>query len=290
MQQQKSIPDNTAVRVALWRALHLQADAPPHIFEDELGLQLAAPEANWQQRPDMHPEGTKIARISIVTRARFVEDLVITAIDQGVPQYVILGAGLDTFALRRKDAGSTITVFEIDEPDTQAWKKQRIVELYSDIPDSLRFVPVNFETNPNWLQALSNAGFDIHEPAIIASTGVSMYLTHDAIRETLQQVATLAPGSTLAMSFLLPMELLNTEERRLYEMAMKGAAAAGTPFISFFTPEQMRELSIQAGFKNAQIVSGDDLAARYFAGRKDGLVPSNAEQILVASTGNGNTH
>jgi methyltransferase (TIGR00027 family) len=282
--QQKTIPDNTAVRVALWRALHLQVDAPPHIFEDEMGLQLAAPEANWQQRPDMHPEGTRIARISIVTRARFVEDLVATATGQGVAQYVILGAGLDTFALRRKDLASKITVFEIDEPATQAWKKQRIIDLFADIPGNLRFAPVNFETDSNWLQALSTAGFNISKLAIVASTGVSMYLTHDAILGTLQQVATLAPGSTLAMSFLLPMELLNTEERRLYEMAVKGAAAAGTPFISFFTPDQMLELSANAGLKNAQIISGDDLEGRYFTGRKDGLAPSNAEQILVATT------
>lgn len=280
----KTIPDNTAVRVALWRALHLQVDAPPHILEDELGLQLAGPEANWQQRPDMHPEGTRQARLSIVTRARFVEDLVAAAIDRGIQQYVILGAGLDTFALRRKDLGSKITVYEIDEPGTQAWKAQRLVALGLGIPDRLRFVPVDFEKNADWLLSLANAGFDTNSPAIIACTGVSMYLTREAILGMLQQVASLAPHSTLAMSFLLPKELLHPDEQRLLEMAMKGSAAAGTPFLSFFTPEQMLELSAKAGLRNAEIVSGSDLSARYFAGREDGLSLSNAEPILVATT------
>lgn len=281
--QPKTIPDNTAVRVALWRALHLQIDPTPHIFEDELALQLAAPEANWQQRPDMHPEGTRLLRLSIVARARFVEDLVAAAANEGVSQYVILGAGLDTFALRRKDLRSKITTYEIDEPDTQAWKKQRLTTLGLDIPDQLRFVPVDFEKNSNWLLQLTNAGFNVKSPAVVACMGVSLYLTHEAILGMLQQVATLAPHSTLAMSFLLPAALLNPEERRLLEMAMKGAAAAGTPFISFFTPEQMLELAADAGLKNGQIISGDDLAGRYFTGRKDLPSPPNAEQILVAT-------
>lgn len=280
----KTIPDNTAVRVALWRALHLQVDAPPHILEDELGLQLAAPEANWQQRPDMHPEGTRQARLSIVTRARFVEDLVTAATDRGVRQYVILGAGLDTFALRRKDLSSKITVYEIDEPSTQAWKQQRLAALGYDIADRLRFVPVDFEKHAHWLQALANAGFDMNSPAVVACTGVSMYLTREAILGMLQQVAALAPNSTLALSFLLPKELLKPEEQRLLEMAMKGAAAAGTPFLSFFTPAQMLELATEAGLRNAAIISGSDLSNRYFTGRKDGLSASGAEPILVAAT------
>jgi methyltransferase (TIGR00027 family) len=283
-QNMKTIPDNTAVRVALWRALHLQVDAPPHILEDALGLQLAAPEDNWQQRPDMHPEGTKQARLSIVTRARFVEDLVAAAADRGVHQYVILGAGLDTFALRRKDLSSKITVYEIDEPSTQAWKQQRLAALGYEIADRLRFVPVDFEKHTNWLQALANAGFDMNSPAVVACTGVSMYLTREAILGMLQQVATLAPNSTLAMSFLLPKELLQPEEQRLLEMAMKGAAAAGTPFLSFFTPEQMLQLAAEAGLQNAEVITGSDLSNRYFTGRKDGLSASGAEPILVAAT------
>ena len=121
-------PENTAVRVALWRALHVEADPPPHVFEDLIGLQLAAPEEGWRSRPDMSPF-TRPFRASILARARFVEDLVGEQVAGGVGQYVILGAGLDTFAQRRPELGSRLVVFEIDQPGPQAWKRQRLVEL-----------------------------------------------------------------------------------------------------------------------------------------------------------------
>lgn len=272
------IPDNTAVRVALWRALHLEIDAPPHIIEDDLGLQLAAPGAGWQQRGDMHPEGTRQARLSIVTRARFTEDLVRST---GTQQYVILGAGLDTFALRHN---SCINVYEIDQPLTQAWKKQRIQELGWAIPDTLHFVPVDFEKDTDWLKSLAQQGFDLSQPAVISCTGVSMYLSHEAITDLLQKVAAMAKGTTLSMTFLLPKEHLQPDEQRLLEMAMKGAAAAGTPFLSFFTPDDMLALAHKAGFKYAEVVNGDELTKKYFQGRKDGLSLSNSELILIANS------
>lgn len=278
-----STPNNTAVRTALWRALHLQVDASPHIIEDEVGLRLAAPDPNWQQRPDMHPGFTKQARASIVARARLVEDLVSSAITQGIHQYVILGAGLDTFALRRGDLMSKITVYEIDEPDTQAWKRQRLATLGMEVPAKLKFVPVDFEKNAHWPTSLVDAGFDKSSPAVIASTGVSMYLTRQAISQTLREVATLAPRTMLAMSFLIPVEDLDPEDRPLLEIAIRGAAAAGTPFLSFFTPGQILELSAEAELPNARVVSGDDLNARYFSGRSDGFCTSNGEQLLVAT-------
>src|SRR5581483_6046681 len=130
-------PDSTAVRVALWRALHVLIDPAPHVLEDTIGLQLIAPDASWRERGDMHPEGTKLMRMSIVTRARFVEDLVL---QQHPPQYVILGAGIDTFAQRHRDHG--INVFEVDRAEPQAWKRQRLIELRLPLPV---FVAVDFE-------------------------------------------------------------------------------------------------------------------------------------------------
>ena len=96
-------PNSTAVRVALWRAMHVQVDPPPHVLEDEIGLQLVAPDDGWRARPDMDPVGTRGFRAAIVARARFIEDLVAEQAGHGVTQYVILGAGLDTFAQRRPD-------------------------------------------------------------------------------------------------------------------------------------------------------------------------------------------
>jgi methyltransferase (TIGR00027 family) len=278
-------PDSTAVRVALWRAMHLEVDPPPHVIDDQIGLQLAAPEAGWRERPDMHPQWTSLFRASILARARFVEDLVVEQAGRGVRQYVIVGAGLDTFAQRRPEIASRMTVFEVDRPGPQAWKRRRLSELGFGIPEWLRLVPVDFEGGESWWERLTSAGFDANEPAVVASTGVSMYLTRDAIEATLRQVAGLAAGSMLVMSFLLPLELADPEVRPGLERAVQGARASGTPFLSFFTPEEMLELARGCGFIHAEHVSAATLTERYFSGRTDGLrPPRNAEELLLART------
>jgi methyltransferase (TIGR00027 family) len=282
--EQAAAPDNTAVRVALWRALHVEVDSPPHVIEDEVGLQLAAPAEGWRSRPDMSPY-TRPFRASIVARARFIEDLVVEQAARGVGQYVILGAGLDTFAQRRPEIASRLGVFEIDRPGPQTWKRRRLVELGLGVPSFLRLVPVDFEGGDAWWERLVASGFDPARPAVVASTGVSMYLTHEAIVATLRQVAALAPGSTLAMSFMLPIELAEPALRPAIERAAIGARANGTPFLSFFTPEAMLALAREAGFKEALHVSAEALTERYFAGRADGLrPPTRAEELLVART------
>jgi methyltransferase (TIGR00027 family) len=276
-------PDSTAVRVALWRALHLEVDPPPHVLEDEIGLRLVAPDDGWRHRPDMDPHFTSRFRASIVARARFIEDMVVERAGRGVGQYVILGAGLDSFAQRRPEIASSLTVFEVDPPGPQAWKRRRLIELGFGIPEWLRLVPVDFEAGDAWWQRLAAAGFDSGQPAIVASTGVSMYLTKDAIAATLRQIAALAPGSMLAMTFLLPLELADPEVRPGLQLAEKGARASGTPFISFFTPTEMLALAREAGFREVQHVSAATLAQRYFAGRTDGFrPPNNSEELLVA--------
>jgi methyltransferase (TIGR00027 family) len=284
MDQQPISPDTTAVRVALWRAIHVQFDSPPHVLEDEIGLKLAAPDAGWRERPDMDPHSTRLFRASIVARARFVEDLVVEQANRGVSQYVLLGAGLDTFAQHRPEVASRLTVFEVDQPGSQAWKRRRLMELGFGVPEWLRFVPVDFEAGDSWRQGLLASGFNAREPAVVASTGVSMYLTKDAIAATLRQIAALAPGSILAMTFLLPMDLVDPEVRSGFEMAEKGARASGTPFLSFFTPAEIMALADEAGFTKVQHVTGAELALRYFADRTDGLrPPNNAENLLVAT-------
>jgi len=278
-------PDSTAVRVALWRAMHVQVDPPPHVIEDEIGLQLAAPDEGWRSRRDMDPQGTGPFRASIVARARFIEDLVAEQAGQGVGQYVLLGAGLDTFAQRRPETASRLFVFEVDQPGPQAWKRQRLIELGFGIPDWLRFVPVDFEGGDLWWQRLAAAGFDAGRPAVVASAGVSMYLTRDAVAATLRQVAALAPGSTFAMTFLLPLEFAEPEIRPWLQRAEQGARASGTPFLSYFTPSEMLAMAREAGFREVRHVSAADLGERYFAGRPDGLrPPKNAEELLVAMT------
>jgi methyltransferase (TIGR00027 family) len=278
-------PDSTAVRVALWRAMHVQVDPPPHVIEDEVGLKLAAPDAGWRSRPDMNPQFTRSFRASIVARARFIEDLVAARAARGVDQYVILGAGLDTFAQRRPELAARLRVFEVDRPGPQAWKRQRLVELGFGVPDWLRLVPVDFESGASEWERLAAAGFDAGRPSVVAATGVTMYLTKDANAAMLRKVAALAPGSTLALTFLLPLELADPEDRPGLEASANGARASGTPFVSFFPPAEMLALARDAGFRAVQHVSAAELARRYFSGRTDGLrPPNNAEEFLVATT------
>jgi len=265
--------------------MHVQADPPPHVLEDEIGLKLVAPDEGWRQRPDMHPEGTKLFRAAIVARARFIEDLIVEQAQRGVGQYVVLGAGLDSFAQRRPEMASRLKVFEVDQPGPQAWKRRRLIDLGFGIADWLKLVPVDFEAGGSWLEQLKAAGFDAGKPAVVTSTGVSMYLTKDAVAATLCEAAALAPGSVFAMTFTLPLELVDPEVRPGFERALEGARAGGTPFVSFFTPTEMLALAREAGFKTAQHVSGAALGERYFAGRADGLrPPKNAEELLVATT------
>jgi methyltransferase (TIGR00027 family) len=276
-------PESTAERTALWRALHVEVDAAPHIFEDTLGLRLLAPGAEWRRRPDMDPDFTKTFRASMVARARFVEDLVIEQAARGVAQYVILGAGLDTFAQRRTDIASRMRVFEVDQPAPQEWKRQRLAALGYGVPEWLRLVPVDFEGGGSAWQSLSAAGFDTKQPAVVASTGVSMYLTKDATMATFRQVAALAPGSILAMTFMLPLDLMPADVRPGLEQAIKGARASGTPFISFFESDEIVMMARNAGFREVQHVPPGVLANRYFAAREDGLRLLSAEEFLIAT-------
>lgn len=297
------------MRVALWRAIHVQVDDPPPVLDDLVGLALVDPPAGWQDRGDMHPVGTRPFRASIVARARFIEELVVAEAAKGVDQYVILGAGLDTFAQRRPEVAERLQIFEVDEPGPQAWKRRRLVELGYGVPEWLHLVPVDFEPSPTpeaptteatpteatttreaatdepWWDAIATAGFDPTRPAVVVSTGVSMYLSKAANAATLTQVARLAPGSSFAMTFLLPAELLdNDADRQGLEMSARGAAASGTPFVSFYSPDEITRAARSAGFKDARHVSGPSYAEPYFAGRSDGMRPSSGEDLLLATT------
>src|SRR5437868_2442622 len=168
MANQAAAPDNTAMRVALWRAMHVEIDAPPHVLDDEIGLKLVAPDQGWRRRPDMDPQFARPFRAAIVARARFIEDLVVEQARHGIAQYVILGAGLDTFAQRRPEIASRLKIFEVDRPGSQAWKQQRLIELGFGVPSFLRFVPVDFEAGDAWWDGLAAAGFNYGQPGIVA--------------------------------------------------------------------------------------------------------------------------
>lgn len=281
-EKNKLYPEHTAVRVALWRALHLLIDAEPHVFKDDLGAKIVA-EDGWQNRPDMNPDFSRAMRASIVGRARFIEDLVEEQLRLGVTQYVILGAGLDTFALRRPDIAEKMQVFEVDQPGPQGWKQARLHAMGQKIPSSLHFVPVDFERGETWLDLLLESGFDKQKPAVVVSTGVSMYLSLEANLNLLRQMAHLAPSSTFAMTFMLTLELLESRERSIMEYVMERAQEGGTPFVSLFNPDELLKMAQSQGLE-ARYISAQDIYQKYFAKRPDQLRAGHAEAFLLCKT------
>lgn len=276
----QSEPNSTATRTALWRALHTLNDAPPHIIEDLIGLKLISPLENWPDQPDM--KYTQRLRASVVARARYVEDLVLAQYRKGVAQYAILGSGLDSFAQRHPELSERLQIFEMDQQATLAWKRRRLIEENIGIAKNLHFIPVNFETD-SWWKELTKSAFDPRQKTIITCTGVTLYLAKTTIKETLRQIKSFASGSTVAMTFYLPADLVAGEDRLLLEMAIKGAAASGTPFISFFTPEEISAIAKEIGFKTFKTISTKEMKRLYFANRTDGLLPASGEFFLVAT-------
>jgi methyltransferase (TIGR00027 family) len=175
-----------------------------------------------------------------------------------------------------------MSVFEVDQPGPQAWKRQRLVDTGFGVPDWLRLVPVDFETTSWWDGLLTN-GFDANQPAVVASLGVSMYLTREATAATLRQSAALAPGSTLAMTFMQPLELVAPEEQAMHRATDAAARASGTPFISYYAPDDILAMARDAGFATARHVTAANYTQRYFADRTDGLRPFTAEELLATT-------
>ena len=288
-------PDSTAVTTALWRAAHLRLDPPPHIVEDDIGLRLlrdtdvlaryvgpeaaAGPDA-WLSHPYMG-EKFRRARAGAAARARLVDDIVAERADRGLGQYVILGAGLDSFAFRRNSLVRKLRVFEVDEPGTQAWKRHRLHELGMSPPETLSFVPVDFERQ-SWVEEITKAGFDPRRPSTVSSLGVTQYLSVDAIQAMLRDVARLAPGTALVCGFVLPVHFIESDEREMRGEIEARAASRGHPWRSVFSPDEIRRLAEQAGFAEVSLATGDDLAARYFAGRKDGLRPISSAYLIAS--------
>ena len=277
-------PGATAVRTALWRALHLELDGQPFVCADAIGLRLVDPPPGWRQRPDMHPMQTRGFRASIVGRARAVEDAVSQAIADGVSQYVLLGAGVDTFAQRHPEASGCLQIFEVDTPSVMTWKRLRLSAIGMPPPPWLHLIGDDLARGDGWWDALTASGWDPRRPTILAAVGLSMYLPLDAVHAVLRQAASLSPGSILLMSFLLPVERVDAADQPLMRMVLERAAASGTPFLTLLTPETMRESARASGFTSCAVLDTAELIARYFADREDGLRPTSGESLLIART------
>jgi methyltransferase (TIGR00027 family) len=228
----------TAERVAMRRAAHQLYDQPL-IFEDPLALKALSDEAAARVRNPTEEDQTPFAlgfRAYMATRSRYAEEELDLSVQQGVRQYVLLGAGLDTFAYR--NPFPDLRVFEVDHPGTQAWKRERLHHAGIPIPDSMRFAPVDFERD-TLEHGLEAAGFLREQPAFFSWLGVVPYLTRTAAFATLTFIAGLPQGSGVVFDYSIPRELMNENERRAFDALAERVARAGEPFRLFFDPEQL---------------------------------------------------
>jgi len=276
-------PSRSALAVASLRAVHPLLDEPL-VFADRVALPLLGAPAEAALRDDpfaLNDPMSRRLRAALVARSRFVEDELARCVSEGVRQYVLLGAGLDTFAYRNPHRDEGLAVFEVDHPGTQRWKQHRLAEAGIAMPGSLTFVPLDFERD-DLRDALQQSGFRDDQPACISWMGVTMYLTADAVRRTLHAVAGWAAGSCLCFDYRVPVTTLNPIERAINEVLERQVAAMGEPWLSTFDPAQLRSQLLELGFRSAESATPEDLNLRYFARRKDGLCMGGGVRIMCA--------
>jgi methyltransferase (TIGR00027 family) len=256
----------TALRVAIRRAAHQLVDQPP-VLVDPIAVKLIG--ADYPR--DLERASHTVARdfrAYLAVRSRFAEDHLALAVAAGVRQYVILGAGLDTFAYR--NPFPTLRVFEADFPATQEGKREMLAAAGIAVPPTLTFVELDFE-HKTLLEILTDAGFDSSAPSFFSWLGVAPYLTLEAFRSTLSAIGALPEGTGLAFDYSLPPETLNPERRAIFDRLAERVAAAGEPFQLFFTPEQMENELHHAGFRQIEQLDHEGLNQLYFQNRADGL-------------------
>ena len=256
----------TALRVASRSAAH-QSMEQPRILDDPIAVPLLGPGFARDMERASHTVARDF-RAFMATRSRYAEDRLADAVAKGIAQYVILGAGLDTFAYR--NPFPALRVFEVDFPATQAWKREMLAEAGIALPGNLTFVPLDFE-HKALAEGLAEAGFDAGSAAFFGWLGVVPYLTLEAFRATLSAIAQLPAGSAVSFDYALAPETLSPVGRKAFDALAGRVAAAGEPFQLFFTPETLEAELRRAGFHSIEQLDSDHLNEIYFKNRADGL-------------------
>jgi methyltransferase (TIGR00027 family) len=271
----------TAEMVAYTRAKHLLYDDPV-LFEDYFAIEFLSPRRKrflrnpligLLMRSTLYRHFRPV-RAHSVDRCCYSEDKLDKAIAQGIPQYVIIGAGYDSFALRRRDLSDSLSIFELDHPATQKAKRKRISKLNVELPSNLEFIPVDLE-NETVAEALKRSSY-IHEvPTFFSWLGTIHYLTRDAVFKTLRSLASLAaPGSEIVLDYNIPDMLMDPKELNRFNKYRRLAAHLGEPLITYFDPHILVTEMENLGFELIENLSPNERRVRYFANRKDNLVPS----------------
>jgi methyltransferase (TIGR00027 family) len=278
-------PSQTALRVALRRAAHQLLDSPL-VFEDSLALPILGPKQEAALRADPRQfERTKLApylRALLAVRSRVAEETLAQCMAAGIRQYVILGAGLDTFAFRNPYPPSALRVFEIDHPATQDWKREQLEQAGIPLPGTLTFVAVDFEEQ-ELSQELLRAGFDPEAGAFFSWLGVMPYLQPEAARATLRAIAGLAGRiGGVVFDYAIPGSMLGLMQRLLFKLIAARVKAAGEPWLTFCYPSDLAQELSGMGFRHLEDMTGDLLNQRYFAGRTDGLRVGSLYHVMKA--------
>ena len=274
-------PSRTALRVAIRRAAHQIAD-PPSVLADPIVLRLIGPGHENDLERAMHSVGRDF-RAFMAARSRYAEDHLAQSVAAGVGQYVILGAGLDTFAYR--NPFPHLRVFEVDFPATQEWKRSLLADASIALPANLTFVSLDFE-HKTLADGLREFGLDLTAPAFFSWLGVAPYLTLDAFRATIATITKFPAGSAVTFDYAFPRESLTPARRAVFDRLADRVAAAGEPFRLFFTPDQVEAELRRAGFHRIEQVDHDGLNDLYFQNRADGLKlsPSGIGMLVTAWT------
>jgi methyltransferase (TIGR00027 family) len=268
------------------RAAHLLRDSKPHILRDELAAPLAGfnDEASLNGALDSFAKEVahisseaiaqawlQIGRLSIAMRSRYAEDALTKALERGVSQYVVLGAGFDSFAYRRRDLAERVRVFEVDHPDTQEMKRARLTQIQVPSAANVTYVSVDFEKQPSIITPLQAMGYRHDAPALFSWLGVVWYLSDAAIERTFREIAATAPGSEIVLDYLVPESMMDERCRQIVQIAERTAASRGEHGGRSFEPARMVEMLRLAGFAYVQDLGARELNVRYLSSRSDGL-------------------
>jgi methyltransferase (TIGR00027 family) len=259
----------TAQRVAIRRAAHQLLDQP-RVLDDPLALLIigsVAAEA-LRSNPKEDHAFSRAFRAFMAARSRYAEDELARAVAHGVTQYVVLGAGLDTFAYRNPHPG--VRVFEVDHPATQAWKREQLQAAGIPTPLSLTFVPIDFEQQ-TLADGLAHSGFDAKAAAFFSWLGVTPYLTREACMTTLSFIGKMPAGSGVVFDFAVDRKLLSLGQKMALAALSKRVARYGEPFQLFFDPGKLQDELKSLGFHRTEFLQGEQINARYFKNRTDGL-------------------
>jgi methyltransferase (TIGR00027 family) len=274
-------PSATAEGAAIERALHQILDDEPRILDDPIVVRLVGREIEHHKAiARLLPFGARL-RANMVMRSRYAEDCLAESLGNGVGQYVLLGAGLDTFAYRQPPWARSLRIFEVDYPATQEWKRMKLAAADISVPANISLVPVDFE-KISLSEGLAAAGLDLRIPTFFSSLGVTQYLSEEALDLSFNFVLSLPATSEIVFSFVLAASALSLVERVVAGALAAINAGRGEPWLSRFVPRQLASKLAAMGFSKVIHFSTEVANDRYFRGRRDGLAASQAEQMMKA--------